>query len=286
MNDTQTKKLYMIHQSISYILSHLNGNLTVEMVAQHFHYSKYYFSRLFKEVTSESPYSFIKRQKLVQSAIDVKLKKEQSITDIGLDYGYSTSNYSTAFKEQYHISPSDFRKSTNNTAIPDPFSPGNIANLDSFDVYNQSIELKTFQDFPVVLQRYIGNYHDIRDNWISFLGSHESRISEHTLMIERYYDDPSITDTHHCIYDLCLTIDVSDSSEENTIIAGGRFAVFHYSGQICDIFSALQGVFSVWLPESGYVMDQRYGFNIYREVDFARNYVVMDLCIPILEDSF
>ena len=47
MHDEQTKKEHMIHQSITYILSHLNDKLSVEMVAQHFHYSKYHFSRLF-----------------------------------------------------------------------------------------------------------------------------------------------------------------------------------------------------------------------------------------------
>ena len=218
---------------------------------------------------------------MVQSAIDVKLRKDRSITDIGLYYGYTTSNYSTAFKEHYHLSPTDFRENANNSMIRNPFQPDIFTCLDTFAFYNESIDILDFQDFSVIFQRYLGNYHDIRDNWLSFLRLHETSMDEHTLMIERFFDDPSITDPQQCIYDLCLTIDSSDSSNDNAILAGGRFAVFHYSGQICDIFSALQGVFSVWLPESGYVMDQRYGFNIYRKVDFTHDYVVMDLCIPI-----
>lgn len=92
-----TKKI--VNHSIDYLFQHLNEPLTVKKVAGHFHYSEFYFSRIFKEETGESLYAFLKRLKMDQSAIDMKLKADRSITDIGLDYGYTTSNYSSAFKK-------------------------------------------------------------------------------------------------------------------------------------------------------------------------------------------
>ncbi|MGP5431342.1 helix-turn-helix transcriptional regulator [Enterococcus malodoratus] len=104
-------KSVLINDSIDYILSHLEEPITIADVADHLSYSKYYFCRMFKDVTGESVYSFIKRVKLEQSAIDLKIKREKQISQIGLDYGYSASNYSSVFKEMYDQSPIKFRKS-------------------------------------------------------------------------------------------------------------------------------------------------------------------------------
>ncbi len=57
-----------VNQAIDYILLHIEDDLSLEMVADHCHFSKYYFSRIFKEQTGESVYGFIKRTRLQQSA--------------------------------------------------------------------------------------------------------------------------------------------------------------------------------------------------------------------------
>jgi AraC family transcriptional regulator len=56
---------------------------------------------------------------------------------------------------------------------------------------------------------------------------------------------------------------------------------YRFEGDIRDIFGNIQGIFSVWLPASGYVMDERYAMNIYREMDRDHEFVIMDLCIPV-----
>lgn|GEM_PF-2701127 len=80
-------------------------------------------------------YGFIKRLKMDQSAVDIKLVKDKPITDIGLDYGYSPSNYSSAFKKHHHISSIEFRKSTNVKVIQSPFYPGGLSRFDTFEGY-------------------------------------------------------------------------------------------------------------------------------------------------------
>ena len=81
-------KKEFVFQIIEYIIRHYDEDLTVSELADHFHFSKYYFCRTFKEITGESVYAFIKRLKMDQSAVDIKLDKNKTITDIGLDYGY------------------------------------------------------------------------------------------------------------------------------------------------------------------------------------------------------
>ena len=100
-------------------------------------------------------------------------------------------------------------------------------------------------------------------------------------MIEKFYDDPSITSLKRCICDLCMTVDKNCDLNNKTIIKGGKFAIYQYEGKIHDIFCTLQGIFSIWLPKSGYKMEEIYGFNIYRKIDKVNESVIMDLYIPI-----
>ena len=101
----------LVNQSIDYIMQHLDEDLSLDILASEFYISKFHFSRIFKEETGESVYAFIKRCKVDQSAVDIKLNPAKTIIDIGLDYGYSSSNYSSVFKKNRTISPSVFKQS-------------------------------------------------------------------------------------------------------------------------------------------------------------------------------
>lgn len=98
-------KKSLINKSIEYILQHIDEEISIEDVANYCNFSKYHFSRMFKAETGISLYSFIKRIKMDQSAVSLKVEKDKTITDIGINYGYSSSNYSSAFSKQYSICP-------------------------------------------------------------------------------------------------------------------------------------------------------------------------------------
>ena len=69
---------------------------------------------------------------------------------------------------------------------------------------------------------------------------------------------------------------------ENTCtIAGGKCAVYAYKGLGKHIYAAYQTIFTVWLPQAGYVLDDRSGFDIYRMVDEKSGYMELDICLPV-----
>jgi len=274
-------KSEVINQSIDYIIEHFDENLSIEDVASHFHFSKFYFCRCFKEVTGESVYEFIKGLKMDQSAVDIKLGRSRQITGIGLDYGYSSSNYSSAFKKHHNVSPVEFRKSINITGMANPFYPKGASRFHSFQDYNHNIKIQEIPDFSVIYERLIGSYVELKEKWFLFLHKYREYIKSDTLFIERFYDDPMITRLNRCICDICITVDKPLDLDNLSIVKGGRFATYRYKGEIQDIFCTIQGIYSVWLPESGYEMDKRYGLNIYREIQKENEYVIMDLCIPV-----
>lgn len=133
----------------------------------------------------------------------------------------------------------------------------------------------------MIYERVIGNYIDLREKWSRFVDKYKEHMKADTLLIERFYDDPAITSLDSCIYDICMTTDNACGPDNITTIKGGKFAAYRYEGKIQDIFCSVQGVFSVWLPRSGYVMDKWYGLNIYQKIKESSETVIMDLCIPI-----
>ena len=57
-----------IHRVVEYIDEHLNESLPLEKLAKVLTYSVYHFQRTFKAMTGETPVSYIKRQRLENSA--------------------------------------------------------------------------------------------------------------------------------------------------------------------------------------------------------------------------
>lgn len=271
----------LVNQSIDYIMQHLDADLSLDTVAAHFFISKYHFSRIFKEETGESVYAFIKRCKIDQSAIDMKLNPARAITDIGLDYGYSSSNYSSVFKKHHAASPVKFRQSILMQSMPVPFNPERVVYFKTAEEYAEQIEVQKLDDLFVLYERFIGNYVDLEKNWYQFLDRYKAFFGEKTILAERFYHDPAITDAAQCICDICMTVEQDCDLGNVMWIRGGQWIVYHFVGEIKDIFETLQGIFSVWFPQSGYKMTQRYGLNIYRQIDRENHRVVMDLYIPI-----
>lgn len=271
----------LINQCMDYIMQHLDEDLSLETVADQFHMSKYHFGRIFKEETGETIYAFIKRCKIDQSAIDMKLNPARAITDIGLDYGYSSSNYSSVFRKHHDISPAMFRKSIPLDSMQVPFARERIVHFKTAEEYDARIQIQELNDLFVIYERFIGNYVDIEKNWYWFLEKYKAFLNEKTILAERFYNDPAVTKPAQCICDICMTAE-QDCGEEHVMwIGGGKCIVYHFDGEIKDIFETLQGIFSVWLPQSGYTMEKRYGLNIYQHIDREKHRVIMDLCIPV-----
>lgn len=275
-------KKEIINQAIEYIMTHLDQDLSAESVAEHFHFSKYYFSHMFKAETGESLYSFMKRLKMDQSAFRLKVEQERSITEISSEYGYSSSNFCSAFRQRHHISPARFREEISAISAKHPFYPGTENHLDTYEECCKKVTIEHFPEVAVIYERRIGNYQHLGSDWCEFLDRYQSYQTEHSLLMERTYDDASITDADSCLYDICMSIEKDCGLENTMIINGGKFAVYHFSGYPQQIYSAYQSMFQVWLPAGGYRIDNRYGFDIYHEIDCGTMYMEMDICIPVV----
>ena len=165
--DSTTIRSAVINQAISYIFAHIDEEISVDDVAKHCAYSKYHLMRLFKEDTDEALYQFIKRVRIERSAWRLKVEKERSITEIGIDYGYSASNFATAFKKHLNISPTDFRKTSEQLVEQSSFSHG--ISLDDIEDSGKLITVEHLEPMLVIYERKKGNYHNLPEEWCAFI---------------------------------------------------------------------------------------------------------------------
>ena len=166
-NTTSTIEKSMINKAISYILSNLEEDISVDDVATSCGVSKYHLNRVFRTETGEALYEFIKRNRIERSAWRLKVEKKKSITEIGSDYGYSPSNFSTEFKKSLHISPTAFRRESEERAEKSSFSYG--LTLDDMKRMENSITIENLMDMFVLYERKRGNYHDMPSVWCEFI---------------------------------------------------------------------------------------------------------------------
>ena len=274
----------VINQAIDYILQHIEEDITLEDVAEYSHFSKYYFSRLFKEQTGESVYGFIKRVKLEQSAFRLKTEQERRITEIGADYGYSSSNYSWAFRKHYSMTPIDWRRQSCFSSMAHPFFHHESWRAESFEVCDSKITIENIPDYYVIYERRFGSYEDLRRDWDGFIEKYQEYITAKTKLLERTYDDPAVTSAGHCLYDVCMSVGEDCALKNTAKIQGGRCIVYHFKGHAKQIYAAYQTIFLVWLPKTSYELDATKSlFDIYHAVDSETMYMELDICIPVKE---
>ena len=282
--DNDVIRSAVINKAISYIFDHIEEDITVDDVANHCCYSKYHLMRMFKEDTEEALYQFIKRIRLERSAWRLKVEKDKSITKIGVDSGYSSSNFATAFKKQLNVSPVDFRKSSEQMVEESSFSHG--VSIDELEETENLITVEQLDSFLVVYERKKGNYNNMPEEWCRFIKRYEHLVTEDTVYIESTIDDPTITDENSCMYELCQTISPKNPilKENSDILThtfeGGKYAVYHFKGFPQFLFMIYQEVFCRWLSKTGNQLDNRPIFDIYRNIR-EDGYMEIDICFPL-----
>lgn len=98
-------KKQIINECLVYIENNLKQKITIEEIASHVGYSKFYFSRTFKTEMNISVMEYVKERKLVCASEEIL--KGEKILDVAIEYGWeSHGGFIKAFKSYYGFSPS------------------------------------------------------------------------------------------------------------------------------------------------------------------------------------
>lgn len=92
----------------SYVNKHLNQPITLNDIASEIGYSKFYTSRIFKEVTGLSLFEYIRSERLLASAFTLR-NSDERILDIAFDFVFdSHEGFTRAFTNGFGITPKKF----------------------------------------------------------------------------------------------------------------------------------------------------------------------------------
>jgi len=98
-----------IQKAKDFIFSHLTTQFTLEDIAKNCGYSKYHFSREFRNATGLSVMEFVRKERILDARNQFLLGR--GIFEIALDYGFDThTGFTNAFFKYTGCTPSDFRK--------------------------------------------------------------------------------------------------------------------------------------------------------------------------------
>lgn len=99
-----------IQSAKGYIADHLNESITVDSLAEITNMSSSHFSRIFKQQTGFSPYSYILTSRLNRAKYLLQVT-DMTVASIAYETGFnSESNFIYFFTENEGISPGKFRK--------------------------------------------------------------------------------------------------------------------------------------------------------------------------------
>ena len=98
-----------ISGALSYIDDHLSEPITLEALAAQYHFSSFYFHRLFTAVVGQPLAAYVRERRLLYACQQLT-RTEKNILDIALDSGFQSAQaFSRAFRERHGMSPTAYR---------------------------------------------------------------------------------------------------------------------------------------------------------------------------------
>ena len=308
MDSSRAEYIARLNRVLDYIHENLDQPLSLEVLARVASFSPFHFHRLFKSLVGETLNDYIWRARLERAAnLLLVTEPASAIIEISLRCGFSSpAVFSRAFRERFHLSPSEYRKQRK--------AGSNLSkDLEQLDGYHgkrkiidflersrfpMNVEVKQLPTYHVAYIRHLTGYSkgqssgEISEAFqrVSKWAAAHNLIGPQTMIIGIPYDNPDITPNDRCRYDACVTIpaEVNAGSGEVGVqdIPGGKYAVCHLEISALEarkIAEAVDSLYGEWLPSSGYSAAGQPALEIYYETPNKPqgSWISMDFCVPI-----
>jgi len=103
-------QLAIVHTATTYVRSHLDGDLGVEVLAKQCGVGVTHFTATFRTVTGITPHRYVRRAR-IEHACDLLRSTALGVGEIAASVGYATqAHFSTAFRAERGVTPSAYRR--------------------------------------------------------------------------------------------------------------------------------------------------------------------------------
>jgi AraC family transcriptional regulator len=285
-------------QRIDRVIDYLRGNLhrpvKLRELANVAGFSEFHFHRIFGAVSGETLNTFTNRLRLEKAARLLRYS-DQSLTDIALDCGFSSSaTFSRAFRSGYDTSPSQFRKSGE---IKKSKICKELFEDQDYDLPMSAEEKRAA--FPVRLI-------DVPERQVAYIRVTNAFEMDRVLaalkrMIEwakcqdifsqgilfgMTVDDPHVTPKHLYRYEVCLASSLPFKCMEGMSklkMPAMRYAVTKVSGDMRKVATAWDYIYRNWLINSAYEPEHAPALEVFLEKENAMDWshFELELCLPV-----
>ena len=102
-------QLAAVAEALDFVERHLKQEIGVADMAHAAGYSLYHFCRVFNGLVHHTPYDYLMRRRLSQSA-ELLLESDWNVVDVAFEYQFNShETYSRAFKRMFGLPPSRYR---------------------------------------------------------------------------------------------------------------------------------------------------------------------------------
>ncbi len=308
-----------INRVIDHIYANLDKEITLVELAKVAAFSPYHFHRIFGAMVGESLFRFIARLRVEKAANRLLLSPKQSVTEIALDCGFSSSAvFARQFKDRFGMSATEWRDTGGSkdckTSSNDPDAKRKLQeDAAAISVYLDSstsnlkwrvemsgtkeikadVTVKDLPEMPAVYVRHTGPYAGdeklfagLFGKLMQFAGPRGLFQPPKSQFITIYHDDPSVTDDDKLRISCCLTTDQDvevDGDIGKITIAGGKYGIARFEIDADQYGQAWEAVYKGWLPESGYMPDDRPCFELYLNdpKEHPEGKHIVEICVPV-----
>lgn len=290
--------------SADYIENHLKVDLTVELLAKRANFSPYHYYRLFTFYVGMPVMEYVRLRRLAHAAAE--LSQNRRIIDIAIDYGFETHNgFAKAFRKTYGFSPGEYRKrvSAHRPLLSNPLTDVSaqaglhdptfrIVEKEAFYVAgfilrSTDMDQARVSQLPALWNEYrVYDY----DNKLYALAKPEEH-GEYNIC----FPSGDMEAFHHVNCVKVKGLDGLDACLYTNQVPAALYAVFttppttsENNAFIRSITRTWEYIYEVWLPNSGYTIDQtKVDFEFYDERCHGDGNTLqsMEIHVPVIKNA-
>ncbi|MGC9461109.1 helix-turn-helix domain-containing protein [Vibrio genomosp. F10] len=267
MSDRTRKKL---EKALLFIEQNIEEKISADQIAQHATLSIFHFQRLFSAYLGESVSQYLLHRRLELAAKTLSEQPNLGIIEIALKSGFEThSAFSRAFRQHFHVSPSEFRSHPEHVRIGLDESRPFLKTIAAKNLAPK-IKLKTL---PTLFYHYSTTLGTINGTFLSqvlpAVSKEFYRLGQEPLLHGLASAFPSspqnLNDEHALVLYGALFYEPKDHlhTPHSSQISQGLWAIFEHVGHYDYLYQTWNHAFRSWLPSSGYELRETLPFELY-----------------------
>ncbi len=276
LNDLQKRH----HRVINYIYDNIDGDLSLDKLAEIACYSRFHWHRVYHAMTGETIAKTVRRLRFARAANEL-VRSDIPLKTIAKNCGFpSLQSFSHGFRAEMGSSPSAYRKTGKLLMIE--------LSLARTENRMYEVNIENHAKRRVAALEHKGDYMGIGQKFerLAGIAFTTPEILANGQMIGVYYSDPSATSVENLRSSACLELKADMEAPDGTVlkdIEGGRYACLVHKGDYALLADSYKWLYGTWLAKGDVEMRDLPAVEIYLNSpsDTRPEELLTKICLPI-----